>query len=59
MQKQKIYLKYFMADANKNIILTGKDIRRLKKVFDKDFEKIKNELAYEKLQREIENSYSM
>lgn len=44
---------------NKNVILTGKDIRRLKKVFDKDFEKIKNELAYERLQREIEYSHSM
>ena len=31
----------------------------LKKVFDKDFEKIKNELAYERLQREIEYSHSM
>lgn len=45
--------------TNKNVILTGKDIRRLKKVFDKDFEKIKNELAYERLQREIEYSHSM
>lgn len=44
---------------NKNIILNAKDIRRLKKVFDKDFEKIKNELAYERLQREIEYSHSM
>lgn len=45
--------------TNKNVILTAKDIRRLKKVFDKDFEKIKNELAYERLQREIEYSHSM
>lgn len=45
--------------TNKNVILTGKDIRRLKKVFDKDFEKIKNELVYERLQREIEYSHSM
>lgn len=44
---------------NKNVILNAKDIRRLKKVFDKDFEKIKNELAYERLQREIEYSHSM
>ena len=42
-----------------NLVLTAKDIKRLKKVFDKDFEKIKNELAYEKLQREIEYSHSM
>ena len=39
-----------------NLVLTAKDI---KKVFDKDFEKIKNELAYERLQREIEYSHSM
>lgn len=42
-----------------NLVLTAKDIKRLKKVFDKDFEKIKNELAYERLQREIEYSHSM
>ena len=42
-----------------NLALTAKDIKRLKKVFDKDFEKIKNELAYERLQREIEYSHSM
>lgn len=42
-----------------NLVLTAKDIKRLKKVFDKDFEKVKNELAYEKLQREIEYSHSM
>lgn len=42
-----------------NLILNAKDIKRLKKVFDKDFEKIKNELAYERLQREIEYSHSM
>ena len=42
-----------------NLVLTAKDIKRLKKVFDKDFEKIKNELAYESLQREIEYSHSM
>lgn len=52
--------KDFIRDyRNKNIILSAKDIRKLKKVFDKDFEKIKNELAYERLQREIDNSYSM
>ena len=45
--------------SSTNIILTAKDIKRLKKVFDKDFEKIKNELAYERLQREIEYSHSM
>lgn len=45
--------------ASINIILNAKDIKRLKKVFDKDFEKIKNELAYERLQREIEYSHSM
>lgn len=45
--------------ARINIILNTKDIKRLKKVFDKDFEKIKNELAYERLQREIEYSHSM
>lgn len=42
-----------------NLVLTAKDIKRLKKVFDKDFEKIKNEIAYERLQREIEYSHSM
>ena len=42
-----------------NLALTAKDIKRLKKVCDKDFEKIKNELAYERLQREIEYSHSM
>lgn len=42
-----------------NLVLTAKDIKRLKKVFDEDFEKIKNELAYERLQREIEYSHSM
>ena len=42
-----------------NLALTAKDIKRLKKVFDKDFEKIKNEIAYERLQREIEYSHSM
>lgn len=42
-----------------NLVLTAKYIKRLKKVFDKDFEKIKNELAYESLQREIEYSHSM
>ncbi|MDB2104841.1 MULTISPECIES: MobP2 family relaxase [Clostridium] len=40
--------------TNRNVILNAKDIQRLKKAFDKDFEKIKNELAYERLQREIE-----
>ncbi|MGN0027767.1 MAG: MobP2 family relaxase [Clostridium sp.] len=40
-----------------NIILTKKDIRRLKKIFDKEFDQIKNEMAYERLRNEIEYSY--
>lgn len=41
--------------TQKNIILSKRDINRLKKIFDKDFEKIKNQIEYERLQREIEN----
>lgn len=41
---------------NSKVILTKRDINKLKKVFDKDFEKIKNERAYERLQNEIEYS---
>lgn len=39
----------------KTVILTKRDINKLKKIFDKDFEQVKNQMAYEKLQREIEN----
>lgn len=39
----------------KTVILTKRDINKLKKVFDKDFEQAKNQMAYERLQREIEN----
>lgn len=39
---------------NNSIILTKRAINKLKKVFDKDFENIKNQMAYERLQREIE-----
>lgn len=44
---------------NPNIVVSSRDIKRLKKAFDKEYDNIKNELAYEKLQREIDNSYSM
>ena len=40
---------------SKAVILTKRDINKLKKVFDKDFEQVKNQMAYERLQREIEN----
>ena len=40
---------------SKTVILTKRDINKLKKVFDKDFEQVKNQMAYERLQREIEN----
>ena len=40
---------------SKIVILTNEDINKLKKVFDKDFEQVKNQMAYERLQREIEN----
>lgn len=40
---------------SKTVILTKRDINKLKKVFNKDFEQVKNQMAYERLQREIEN----
>ncbi|MBS6502182.1 MAG: hypothetical protein KH415_11230 [Clostridium sp.] len=45
--------------SSKNIIITKKDIRKLKKVFDTDFEKIKNEMAYERLQKDIQYENSI
>lgn len=42
-----------------NIILTSRDVNRLKRVFDKDFEQMKNERAYNKLQNQIDYDNSL
>lgn len=41
-------------NKSKIVLLTKREINNLKKAFDNDFEKVKNQIAYEKLQREIE-----
>ncbi|MBD7916333.1 hypothetical protein H9660_14390, partial [Clostridium sp. Sa3CUN1] len=41
---------------NSKIIINQKDVNRIKKIFSKDIEKIKNQIAYEKLQNEINYS---